>query len=344
MDSLTVGLLAAFGISLGWGAFSIWLGRALRLVDQPDRQPGLSVHDRPAVPLGGVGIFLAVHVALTLTDRYDGGLALATGIVLLLGLADDRLDLGPKLRLVVEVLVGLVLVTQGNVGVDGWWDVVVGIVLVVVAINAVNLFDGLDGLAATSAIVTALGVAWLANSHFAPAGDGRFGLVVAAAIVGFLVLNWNPAKVFLGDNGAYTVAVLLSYGILQTVDRTGFVGTAASEAPSISIWVPMGLLGVFILDLAVTLLRRRLNRRPLFAGDRSHVYDQLRDRGFSVKQVAMIAAGAQVTLVIVVLAGDRWMGGRPALVLLLSVLAAFLVGARQAGFLRVDPTAVALDG
>lgn len=337
MDGLIVGLVAAFAISLGWGAFSVWLGPALHWVDLPDRQPGLSVHKRPAVPLGGVGIFLAVHVALTLTDRYDGGLALATGIALLLGLADDRVDLAPKLRLVVEVLAGLVLMTQGNVGVDGWWDVVVGTVLVVVAINAINLFDGLDGLVATSAIVTALGVAWLADSHFAPAGDGRFGLVVAAAIAGFLVLNWNPAKVFLGDNGAYTVAILLSYGILQTVDRTGVVGSAASEAPNISIWIPMGLLGVFILDLAVTLLRRRLNRRPMFEGDRSHMYDQLVDRGLSVKQVALMAAGAQAAIVMVVAGADRWLGGLPALIVLYAVLAALLGGARQAGFLRVDP-------
>jgi UDP-GlcNAc:undecaprenyl-phosphate GlcNAc-1-phosphate transferase len=335
VESLTTALLAAFAISLGWAAVSIWLGPAVGWVDLPERQGKLSVHDRPAVPLGGVGIFLGVHTALAILDIYDVGLAIATGIVLLLGLADDKLDLDPKLRLVVEFVAGAVLVTIGDVGVSGWWGIAVGTALVVVAINAVNLFDGLDGLVASTTIVTALGLAWLADLRGFDAG---FGLVLAAAMAGFLVLNWNPAKVFLGDNGAYTVATLIAFGILQVPFSDGAVaagGPPTSMAP-IAVWIAMGMLGVFVLDLAVTFMRRQLNGRPLFQGDRSHVYDQLRDRGMGVKQVALSAAGGQAAIVLVVIAVDQWIGGIGAVLMLLVVVAVVLTAARSRGFLKVD--------
>lgn len=343
MDSLTASLVAAFAISLGWTALSLRLGPALRWVDLPDRQPGLSVHDRPAVPLGGIGIFLAVHAAMAMTGSYDVGLALATGVVLILGLADDKLDLDPRLRLAVEAIAGLLLVTQATVGVRGWWGLIVGTALVVVTINAVNLFDGLDGLVASTAVVTALGVAWLTDLRVDAIGDGSFGLVVAAASLGFLVFNWNPARAFLGDNGAYTVAVLIAYGILRAADRStplssssGAGGLGLSEMVDLSVWVGMGLLGVFVVDLVVTLLRRWLRGRPLFQGDRSHVYDQLRDRGMGVGHIALTAAGSQAVLVVIVVAADRLLGDAGAVIALLALLATLLAVANRQGFLRVD--------
>lgn len=332
-----VGIVVAFAISLVWAGASIWIGPAVGWVDLPERQGKLSVHDRPAVPLGGIGIFLGVHTGLAVTDRYDVGLAFATGIVLLLGLADDKLDLSPRIRLVVEVVAGVVLVTQADVGVHGWLGIIVGTVLVVVAINAVNLFDGLDGLVALSAVVTGLGLYWLTDAR---GFDGWFGLVFAAAMAGFLVLNWNPAKVFQGDNGAYTVATLIAYGILRSnaAAEPNAVGANAAAGPMVdaAVWIAMGLLGVYALDLVVTLIRRRLHGRPLFAGDRSHVYDQLRDRGMSVRRVALTAAAVQAVLVVDVVLADRLVGGVPALVFLVLLAGGLILTARAGGFLRVD--------
>jgi hypothetical protein len=93
---------------------------------------------------------------------------------------------------------------------------------------------------------------------------------------------------------------------------------------------------VFAIDMLVTLLRRRLNGRPLFLGDRSHIYDQLRDRGISVPVVALIAAGTQAVLLALVILAERLLGVAWALPTLILILAAMLAGLARLGFLRVD--------
>jgi hypothetical protein len=93
---------------------------------------------------------------------------------------------------------------------------------------------------------------------------------------------------------------------------------------------------VFAIDMLVTLLRRRMNDRPLFIGDRSHIYDQLRDRGMSVPAIALIAAGTQAILLALVLLAERLLGPPWALTTLILLLAAMLAGLAQLGFLRVD--------
>jgi UDP-GlcNAc:undecaprenyl-phosphate GlcNAc-1-phosphate transferase len=315
------GIVLAALVSVGWSTASLWIGPKLGIVDHPD-DPTLKAHDRPAVPLGGVGVFAGVHVGLWVEGLFDPGLMAATGLLLVLGLLDDLRRLSPVVRLVGEAGAGALLVSISDLPFfdRGLAFQLVGVALVVVAVNAVNLFDGLDGLVGTTAAITGVGMAGLAVQRGI---DPGLGWIAAMAMIGFLVLNWHRAKVFLGDNGAYVVGGLLAYGILATgPDGTEFV-------------VGLGLLGVFGLDVTVAVLRRRLNRRPLFEGDRSHIYDQLRDRGLSVPAVAVVAGGAQaivVTLVLLIDGVGGWFG-----VGLVSILGVSLViGARAAGFLRAE--------
>jgi UDP-GlcNAc:undecaprenyl-phosphate GlcNAc-1-phosphate transferase len=272
------------------------------------------------VPLGGVGVFLGVHLAYLIRGDLDLGLLLASSVVLVLGLVDDRRGVDPATRLVVEVAAALILILDvaGNPGI---LFLLLGGALVVFAINSVNLFDGLDGLVGSVALVTAVGLAIVAEVRGA---DFVPPLTLAAALAGFLVLNWHPARVFLGDAGAYFVGLYLAHLILEV-----------SDGP-VELVLTSGFLGVFAIDLLVTLLRRRLNDRPLFVGDRSHIYDQLRDRGLSVPTIAVLAAATQAVLLILVILAERTLGPSWALITLVIVLAALLAALARLGFLRVD--------
>ncbi len=312
------GLIIALVVSLAWAAASVWFGPRLGFVDVPD-DPSLKAHVRPAVPLGGVGVFLGIHAGLAAEGVFDPGLAIATGGALLLGLVDDRIGLAPAARLLAETLVALALVA--------WWipqpgvvEWAVGVPLVVVAINAVNLFDGLDGLVGASGVVAGAGLAWLAVVLGA---DPNLGLVLTGALAGFLVLNWHPARVFLGDNGSYVVGVFLAAGILGVRDTGGEPGLVAG----------LLLLGVFGLDLVVTILRRRIHGRPLFAGDRSHLYDQLASRGWPVPWIALTAALVQAGFVLATLLLAQTDSTGLALLVALLVGAAALAAAAAGGFI-----------
>jgi UDP-GlcNAc:undecaprenyl-phosphate/decaprenyl-phosphate GlcNAc-1-phosphate transferase len=314
------GIALALLISAFVGAALIRLGPMLGFVDRPDGH--LKPHEHPAVPLGGVGIFIAVHAGMALEGELDPGLLAASAILLAVGLVDDRYPLSRVLRLGLELGAGIVLVlaadlpaVAGSVG-----GAVMVVVLVVVAANAVNLLDGLDGLAGSSALVAALGVSLLAASRDLGI---VFGLITAAALAGFLIWNWPRARMFLGDNGAYSVALFLVYGIVR----------ASPHDSELAVLVASGLLGVFVVDLAVTLIRRRLSGVPLFEGDRSHVYDQLRDRGMPVAQVALTFAGAQAAIVGLVVIIDVLAPPIMAVALLAVTLMGVVFVLGRAGFL-----------
>jgi UDP-GlcNAc:undecaprenyl-phosphate GlcNAc-1-phosphate transferase len=309
-------------VSLAWCLVAIWLGPRIGYLDRPD-DPTLKAHERAAVPLGGVGIFLGVHLAAIVRGELDPVLVLASGIVLVLGLVDDRRGLSPSVRLGVELTAAAVLVVGGRVEGAHPVDLAFGVFLVVLAINAVNLFDGLDGLAGSVTLVTSLGLAWLASGRdltaIAP-------MELAAALAGFLVLNWHPARVFLGDSGAYVVGLLLAHLMIDS-----------SPGGALQMMVAAGTLGVLAVDLVVTLVRRRASGHPMFTGDRSHIYDQLRDRGWSVPKVAIGMATAQAAIVIIVFGVDRVFGTAwPSLLALAAILAGSVALLSHWGFLRAE--------
>lgn len=304
------GLIAAIVVAAAWCWFATWLGPRVGYVDRPDGS-SLKIHETPAVPLGGVGVFAGFHLGSWIEGGFDWVFFGATAIVLVLGLIDDRRGLPPVIRLGFEVAAAVVLVVGLLGGSATPLEMIYCVVLAVFAINAVNLFDGLDGLAASVGAVAAVGLAVLSVSRGV---DYTVPALLAASLVGFLVLGWNPARVFLGDAGAYVVGVLLAASIM----------TASPDAGS-RLLVASGMLGVFAVDLMVTVLRRLRSRSPLFEGDRSHLYDQLMDRGLSVRQVVFVAVAAQAAVVALVLAADNWMAGTIAVALLLAVFGVAVV-------------------
>lgn len=253
-----IGFLTATGISIVVCGLALVLGRRLRVVDHPDDD--LKTHSRPAVPLGGVGIMAGLHVGLWLAGAFDLALLVATLVVWVMGLVDDLLGLSPVVRLAGAGVAGVLLALLSDLAAQPVLFLLWAIATVVV-VNATNLLDGLDGMASAVAIASLAGLWWFGT------GQGSVGphfyVISMGAILGFLVWNTPPARMFLGDNGAYVVGVTLTWAAL----RASPDGTAAL--------VGLAIIGVPILDLAVTAMRRLLSGQPLFSGDRDHTYDLL---------------------------------------------------------------------
>ncbi|MGZ4754410.1 MAG: MraY family glycosyltransferase [Acidimicrobiia bacterium] len=311
MDELVavvVGLVAGVGLTpVARAAARRWA-----IVDHPG---DLKTQRVPVAYLGGVAVFVAAAIGPVLAGR--AWMLVPAGLALALGLADDLRPLPVPFRVTAELGVAVV----GAAVVDGpALARVASGVLVLGLLNAVNLLDGQDGLAAGTGVVIALGFA-VAGGPAAP-----IGLALGGALGGFLVFNRPPARIYLGDAGAYFLGT--TFALLPSMV------TAAADRWSVWWAVPL-LVGLPVTDTAIAILRRLRSHRPLLLGDRSHVYDQLVDRGMSVGESTLIAVAAQVVLTAVGLAALA-SGPRTALATTAVTVGAVALLALRAGLLRPD--------
>jgi UDP-GlcNAc:undecaprenyl-phosphate GlcNAc-1-phosphate transferase len=264
------------------------LGPVVGLVDHPSGDR-LKIHDEPKPLTGGPAVAAAALTAIAIAGERPELLAVAAVLLLLaVGVADDLASLPPVARLGLEIVAGVLLAAAGAsfepLASLGGAAVVVA---VPVLANAVNIVDGQDGLAGGLTAVAAAGITAILGSQ----GDvGALGPALVAALLAFLLWNRPPARVFLGDGGAYAVGGTL---VLLAV--------AASPSWEALLGV-LVCLGVFWIEAASTVLRRAIRRESLVSGDRDHVYDLLAVRlGSRTRATAlMVGAGA-------VLAGLGWL-------------------------------------
>jgi UDP-GlcNAc:undecaprenyl-phosphate GlcNAc-1-phosphate transferase len=263
------------------------LALTLGLVDRPGP---LKVHQRPVAYLGGVAVLAGLAAPMA---GARASLVLPLGLALLLGLADDLADLPAASRLVGEVGIGAITAVVLP-GAWSWMGAAAVVVVVVALINAVNLLDGLDGLATSVGAIGALGYAVVLDS------PGRqAALALAGALVGFLVWNRPPARIYLGDGGSYLIGTGLAMLLALTVSTHDAV--APSAGALLFVAVP-------VADTTVAIVRRRRAGRPLLVGDRGHIYDQLVDRGWSARRATVVCAAVQLVLVVIGVAAGTLSG------------------------------------
>lgn len=293
------------------------------------------MHKKPIPRLGGLAIYGGFLCSILIFGQLDETMLcvlLGAAIIVALGIFDDVLALGAKLKFVVQIVAAAIPVCIGNLQIGlftnlnplsdtpfvhlGILAVPVTIIWIVGITNAVNLIDGLDGLAvgvSSIAAITMLAVALLT-------GNMPIAITMAAlagACIGFMPYNLNPAQIFMGDTGS----TFLGY-MLATVSIMGLFKFYAV----ISFAVPFLILGLPIFDTANAIIRRVAAGRSPMSPDRGHVHHKLIDMGFNQKQAVAIlyAISATLGLTAVVLTSS---GEVKAIVLLLAVLAAILVGA-----------------
>ena len=301
------------------------------------------IHSRPIPRLGGVAVFLTLWcialLALWLPEHFGTRefpfahltlkiLGPAT-IVFFLGLIDDVRGVSAYAKFTVQAGAAVLLFYNG-VGISQLTvlaghphlGTLVGLPLTILWVlwitNAFNLIDGLDGLAAGSALFSCLVtcvVAFLGHNEVVLI----LTLALAGAITGFLRYNFNPASIFLGDCGSLLIGFLISA-----------IAIAGSHKAStmVAVAIPIVSLGLPILEVTVAVVRRFLSGRRLFAPDREHIHHKLLGRGISHKQTVLVLYGVSACFCLFSLLLLNPGGGAVAVVLLV-VGIGVLIGVQQ---------------
>ncbi|MGC2446458.1 MAG: MraY family glycosyltransferase [Candidatus Sulfotelmatobacter sp.] len=294
------GLVTAFVLTRYVRDFSIVRG----WVTVPTQERHM--HSSPLPRLGGVAIFvsfcacMAIAAFWSMRHPHSHPLQLRTmarilvpaGLVFLLGVYDDLRGVGPYFKFTVQGIAATMLYVGGlriiNIPVIfgdrvlpwyvGWAFTVIWVLAIT---NAFNLIDGLDGLAAGSALFSTMVVFVVALLN-GPSLVEVMTIALAGAILGFLRFNFNPATIFLGDSGSLFIGFLLSALALF----------GAQKAPTIvAVAIPIVSFGLPILETVLSIARRLISGRPIFTADREHIHHKLLQHGMTHRQVVILLYG-----------------------------------------------------
>ena len=264
------------------------LARRVGALD-PVQERGLASEPTPL--LGGLAIFAGVAVAgalLVPASAEMRGILGAAALVTVVGLLDDIYDLSPPLKLLGQIGAALICVLSGvtvqdftfpflgrvDLGELGGPLTLIGLVAVM---NVVNFSDGVDGLAAGVCAISAIGFSVIAFDLGEEAA-GILAAIIAGAALGFLVHNFHPASVFMGDSGSNLLGLLLGAVIVEGSLKTNAL---------IALVVPLVILAVPFLDTGFVVAKRIKYRRPVYRGDSNHFHHRFHRMGFSQRKTVL---------------------------------------------------------
>ncbi|CAA7621660.1 glycosyltransferase family 4 protein [Magnetospirillum sp. UT-4] len=296
-----------------------WL-HARQILDHPNER---SSHALPT-PRGGGLATTPVMAALVLAAGWGTPLmVLGLGALALLGISwwDDRVGLAPLPRLLshaVAVAVGLALLPGDALVLGGavpvWADRLLAGLAWLWFVNLYNFMDGIDGITGVETVSLGLGIALVAGSPLAPPS-----LVVAAVGGAFLLFNWHPAKLFLGDSGSVPFGYVLG-GLLLQLALSGHLAAA------------LILPAYYVADATITISRRALAGEKVWQAHRKHFYQRAVQGGKRHDQVAgLVASGNALLIACALLAssGRTWEGVAGALLVTAAMLAVMQVWSRR---------------
>ncbi len=244
-------------------------------------------HRKPTALFGGVAIALAFFVALALAPEHDargGNLFLAcAGAMFVLGVVDDFMNLSPHVKLVGQIIIATVMTAFGM---RLHWlsspalDLPLAILWLVGITNALNLLDNIDGAAGGVAVIASGFVVYFSERAGLP-GVATLGAAFAGAVTGFLLFNFNPASIFMGDGGSLFLGFFLA-GIAMVDHQPG----ARRKLLGVLL-VPVLLLLIPILDTALVAFSRKMHGRAVSQGGRDHTSHRLVSLGLSERAAAL---------------------------------------------------------
>jgi UDP-GlcNAc:undecaprenyl-phosphate/decaprenyl-phosphate GlcNAc-1-phosphate transferase len=261
----------------------------IKAVDLPNKR---KVHQNVMPRLGGVAIYTSFILGILIFAPDNEALLpiLAGGtLIILLGMLDDLYQLKAGVKTIGQIIAALTVVLAG-IQIEfisipfgpriefGLWSIPITVFWIIAVTNAINLIDGLDGLAAgisSIALITISGMAIVSGNIFV----AILGLLMLGSTLGFLVYNFYPAKIFLGDSGSYFLGFMISVLSIQGLFKNVAV---------FSIIVPVIILGVPIVDTISAIIRRKVLGRPISSPDKLHLHHCLLQLGYSHRQTVLI--------------------------------------------------------
>jgi UDP-GlcNAc:undecaprenyl-phosphate/decaprenyl-phosphate GlcNAc-1-phosphate transferase len=308
MDNILLSASLAFLITFFAIPIIIQVSKDKKLFDEPDER---KVHKMVIPTLGGLGIFAGFIIATLMgvpsgiASELQYFVAAAT-VIFFLGLKDDILVLSASKKFIGQLIAAGIVIKFGGVQINNMHgflgiyeiphiaSIVLTIFTIIVITNSFNLIDGVDGLAGSLGVVTTL----VFGTYFFLAGQLTYAVMafaLAGSIIAFLIYNFSPAKIFMGDTGS------LLLGLINAILVIKFINVAGNPAVKLPLEASPALgfaiLMIPLFDTLRVFTLRILNRRSPFSPDRIHVHHFLLDLGFNHRMVTFTCVAVNIAFI-----------------------------------------------
>jgi UDP-GlcNAc:undecaprenyl-phosphate GlcNAc-1-phosphate transferase len=309
MDNILLSASLAFLITFFAIPIVIQVAKDKKLFDEPDER---KVHKTVIPTLGGLGIFAGFIIA-TLMGVPSGitselqYFAAATTVIFFLGLKDDILVLSASKKFIGQLVAAGIVIKFGGVQLNNMHgflgineiprvaSVILTIFTIIVITNSFNLIDGVDGLAGSLGLLTTL----VFGIYFFFAGQLTYAVMalsLSGSIIAFLIYNFSPAKIFMGDTGSLLLGLVNSILVIKFINVAGFPAPskfALEASPAIGF----AILMIPLFDTLRVFTLRILDRRSPFSPDRTHVHHFLLDIGFTHRMITFTCVGVNIAFI-----------------------------------------------
>lgn len=308
MDHILISAALSFIITFFAIPVIIQVAKDKKLFDEPDER---KVHKAVIPTLGGLGIFAGFIVATLLCAPMVNTselqyFAAASIVIFFLGMKDDILVLSVSKKLIGQLIAAGILIKFGGVyisnmhGFLGIYEIprlasiTLSLFTIIVITNSFNLIDGIDGLAGSLGFLTTLifGLYFYYTGHL---GYAVMAFALAGSLTSFLIYNFSPAKIFMGDTGSLLLGLINSILVIKFINVAGSPGVALPLASSPAIG--FAILMVPLFDTLRVFGLRILDRRSPFSPDRTHVHHFLLDIGFSHRKITLACVGLNILII-----------------------------------------------
>ncbi len=314
MKEIILGFITSFFVVLITTPSLIKVAKMKHLVDEPSES---RKHHRVSVPtIGGIIIFAASIFAYALWFPWDNMayfgspyefsesvkefkfLIAAAILIFFIGVKDDIIGVAPTKKLVGHIMVGFILVVMADIRITGlqgvfgmedipyYASVILSVFTYVVVVNAFNLIDGSDGLAAGIGVITSslLGIWFYMTGQL---DLSLLAFVLAGALVAFLIFNFSPARIFMGDSGSLFIGAFTFAMAIKCAETDASLLSAAGIQLSAPVFT-MSVLAYPLIDTIRVFSLRISHGLSPFTADRNHIHHRLIDRGYSHTQTALL--------------------------------------------------------